>query len=252
MTTPTKLYSYWRSSCSWRVRIALAVKKVPYDYQAVHLVNNGGEQFGASYSAVNAAHLVPSLQIDGLTLTQSTAICEYLEETRTGDGVAALLPAEAGERAHVRALAQTIASDTQPVQNLRVLLRVAADGGDKMAWGRHWITEGLKSFEALAASRAGLCSVGDTVTMADICLVPQVGFFGRYVRCVFVVGVCVVSRPLISIRARRCTMQTVSVLICLNFRPSRALWNISNRCPSLLPLIPTISPMLPNLLPNED
>ena len=109
------LYGYWRSSCSWRVRIALNLKEVAYEYRAVHLVKDGGEQLKPEYTAVNPNQVVPALVIDGVTLTQSGAILEYLEESRGG---VALLPppADARARAQVRSICAIVGCDTQPVQ----------------------------------------------------------------------------------------------------------------------------------------
>eukprot|EP01094_Clydonella_sp_ATCC50884_P019603 TRINITY_DN3877_c0_g1_i1.p1 TRINITY_DN3877_c0_g1~~TRINITY_DN3877_c0_g1_i1.p1 ORF type:complete len:230 (-),score=81.88 TRINITY_DN3877_c0_g1_i1:640-1284(-) len=172
------LYSYWRSSCSWRVRLALAIKGVEYEYRAVHLVKDGGEQKTDEYAAVNPQKLVPSLAIDGLVLTQSLAIIEYLEE-RFPDAPR-LLPADAAGRARVRGLAEIVACDTQPVQNLRVLVYLGAER--KMEWGKHWITEGFVALErALASSpHTGTYCHGESVTLADLCLVPQVYNANRF------------------------------------------------------------------------
>lgn len=171
------LFSYWRSSCSWRVRTALQLKGVEYEYRAVHLVKDGGEQKTPEYEAKNPQKLVPTLEIDGLVLTQSLAIMEYINE-RYPDPP--LLPEDAAGRARVRALAEMIACDMQPVQNLRVLVYLGADR--KMEWGKHWITEGFVALEkALAGSpHTGAFCHGDRVTMADICLVPQVYNANRF------------------------------------------------------------------------
>eukprot|EP00126_Sphaerothecum_destruens_P012659 Sdes_comp21690_c0_seq1m20267 len=125
------LYSYFRSSCSWRVRIALALKKIPYEYRAVNLVKN--DQHSENFVAINPSHLVPTLMIDGVTLGQSVAIIEYLEETRPH--VCPLLPKEASQRALARELVMIIASDIQPIQNLRVLQMM---GEKKAEWAKHW------------------------------------------------------------------------------------------------------------------
>ena len=164
------LYSYWRSTSPWRVRIALALKGIDYEYRAVHLLRDGGEQHKPDYAALNPQQLVPTLLIDGLELTQSIAIIEYLDETRPD--VSPLLPKDAASRARVRQIVQIIASDTQPVQNLRVLQKVGDE--KKMEWGKYWITMGLDALEQTLGHTAGKYCVGDSVTIADLCLVPQI------------------------------------------------------------------------------
>ncbi|KJE88489.1 maleylacetoacetate isomerase [Capsaspora owczarzaki ATCC 30864] len=163
------LYSYFRSSCSWRVRIALALKGIAYEYRAISLIKDGGEQFKDEFRSVNPQREVPVLEIDGHQLAQSLAIIEYLEETRP-DG-ASLLPKDAHQRALVRQVSDAIAQGIQPIQNLRVLNHVGDE--KKVEWARHWINHGLAGLEALLAKTHGKYSVGDTVTMADCTLVPQ-------------------------------------------------------------------------------
>lgn len=167
MASKPVLYSYFRSSASWRVRIALAMKGVEYDYKPVHLVKDGGEQNKDDYKAKNPMGQVPTLIIDGVTLTQSIPIIEYLEETRPGP---ALLPKDAIKRAQARALAEVINSGIQPLQNLRIL---GAFGDKKMEWGKTVITYGFDAFEKMLATTAGTYCVGDEVTVADLCLIPQ-------------------------------------------------------------------------------
>jgi maleylacetoacetate isomerase len=169
-----KLYNYFRSSASYRVRIALALKGLDYDYQAVHLVRN--EQFNESYAAVSAARLVPLLQDGDAVLSQSLAICEYLDETHPEPP---LLPRDALGRARVRALAYDVACEIHPLNNLRVLrylvhdLKVSEE--DKNRWYRHWVETGLEAVErALADRRTGRFCHGDAPTLADITLVPQI------------------------------------------------------------------------------
>ena len=147
-----ELYNYYRSSASYRVRIALALKGLDYDYKAVHLQKN--EQLSESYAAVSAARLVPTLIDDGHTLTQSLAIIEYLEETHPQPP---LLPGTPVERARVRALALDIACEIHPLDNLRVLrylvrdLHVSED--DKNRWYRHWVETGLEVVESHLAAQ---------------------------------------------------------------------------------------------------
>lgn len=166
------LYDYWRSSASYRVRIALALKGIAHDRVAVDLV--AGEQRAPGHLAVNPQGLVPVLDIDGLRLTQSLAIIEYLDETRP---LPALLPADSAGRARVRALAQVVASEIHPVSNQRVLNRVEALGGPdaRAAWNRDNIASGLAAFEALLDHPAftGSFCHGDAPGLADCALIPQ-------------------------------------------------------------------------------
>lgn len=172
-----KLYSYFRSSASFRVRIALSLKGLEYDYVPVHLLQGGGQQFTAEFRAMNPAALVPVLDDDGTALTQSLAIIEYLEETRPEPP---LLPGDAAGRARVRAIALSIACEIHPLNNLRVLgylnktLGVAEE--QRNAWYRHWVETGLATVEAMLAGdpRTGSCCHGDAPTLADVLLVPQI------------------------------------------------------------------------------
>ncbi|MDN2701958.1 MULTISPECIES: maleylacetoacetate isomerase [unclassified Janthinobacterium] len=174
-----KLYTYFRSSAAYRVRIALNLKGIAYDSIPVHLLQDGGQQLLPAYRAVNPSALVPALDDDGAILTQSLAMLEYLEETRPG---VPLLPADPLERARVRALALAIACDAHPLTNLRVLKYLKGTLGlsdeVKQEWYRHWMAEGLAAVEALLAqgdpAGTGLFCHGDSPTMADCCLVPQV------------------------------------------------------------------------------
>lgn len=172
-----KLYTYYRSSAAYRVRIALHLKRLTYDAVPVHLTRTGGEQRQPDYLALNPAGLVPTLDDDGVVLTQSLAIIEYLDETHPQP---ALLPGAATERARVRALAQAIACDIHPINNLRVLQYLTREFGvgdaQKNAWYRHWVEVGLEAVEAILAGDpgTGVFCHGDTPTLADCCLVPQV------------------------------------------------------------------------------
>ncbi|SHM31618.1 maleylacetoacetate isomerase [Duganella sacchari] len=172
-----KLYTYFRSSAAYRVRIALNLKGLAYDAAPVHLLRNGGEQLSDAYRAVNPAMLVPALEDDGNVIGQSLAIIEYLEETHAATP---LLPSDALGRARVRALALTVAADTHPLGNLRVLKYLTGQLGVteevKLGWQQHWLRTGLATLEALLANdaRTGRFSHGDTPTLADCCLAPQV------------------------------------------------------------------------------
>lgn len=166
-----RLHGYFRSSAAYRVRVALALKGVAYD-DAFHNLR-AGEQRSPAYLAINPQGLLPALEVEGAVLTQSLAICEYLDETVAGQR---LLPGDALTRALVRAAAQVIACDTHPLQNLRVLGRLREMGQDQAgveAWAGWVIGEGLEAFDALIAPHAGVFCFGDAVTLADICLVPQ-------------------------------------------------------------------------------
>jgi maleylacetoacetate isomerase len=170
-----KLYNYFRSSASFRVRIALELKGLAYDYVPVHLAR--GDHKLPAYAAVSPTALVPTLEMDnGERLGQSMAIIEYLDETHPEP---ALLPADALGRARVRALAQLVACEIHPLNNLRVLkyltreLKVEEEA--KNTWYRHWVREGLQAYEReLALLPASTYSYGDTPTLADCCLVPQI------------------------------------------------------------------------------
>ena len=172
-----KLYNYFRSSASFRVRIALNLKGLPYEYVVVHLTKDGGQQFDPSFRALNPDALIPVLADDDRTLTQSLAIIEYLEETHPEPP---LLPRDAVERAYVRAIALGVACEIHPLNNLRVLrylvrdLKVSED--DKNRWYRHWVESGLEVVERQLAGHPGtgrFCH-GDTPTLADCTLVPQI------------------------------------------------------------------------------
>jgi maleylacetoacetate isomerase len=169
-----KLYNYFRSSASFRVRIALALKQLPFDYMPVHLLK--GEHKKPEFAALSADTFVPVLEDAGQQLSQSLAIIEYLDEVYPEP---ALLPADPVTRARVRALALSVACDIHPLNNLRVLkylvreLKVSEDS--KNEWYRHWCREGLRAVDRQLSRWGGTAyCVGDTPTLADCCLVPQV------------------------------------------------------------------------------
>lgn len=161
------LFSYWRSSCSWRVRLALNLKEIPYDIKPINLIKSGGEQHSTEYRDVNPMELVPALHIDGHTLIESLAIMHYLEETRPERP---LLPQDAYQRAKVRELCEIIASGIQPLQNIGLLSYV---GERKKEWGQHWIHRGFRALEKILSTSSGKYCVGDEISMADCCLIPQ-------------------------------------------------------------------------------
>lgn len=169
------LYGYWRSSSSWRVRIALEWKEISYAYKAVHLLEGGGQQHSEEHVQRNPSHLIPTLCIDGHTLNQSLAILEYLEEKYPERP---LLPADPSQRAKVREIVGMIACDIQPIQNLRVLQKVGLE--NKLEWGAFWIEKGLQYVENVLEKTAGTCCVGDEVSMADLCLIPQLYNANRF------------------------------------------------------------------------
>lgn len=168
------LYSYFRSSAAYRVRIALNLKDIDYEIRPVHLLKNGGEQFNADYLALNPQGRVPVLVVENKVLTQSSAIIEYLEETYS---TPPLLPDNALERAYVRSLAQIIACDIHPLNNLRVLgyLKGLVKDEFQRTWYSHWIKEGFTALEQLLekSEYRGRFCFGDTPGMADAFLIPQ-------------------------------------------------------------------------------
>jgi maleylpyruvate isomerase len=170
-----KLHGYWRSSASWRVRIALNLKGLAYEYAAVNLVADGGQQHADGYRALNPMEQVPTLEVDVggevHRLTQSIAILEYLEDRFPEPR---LLPKDPYLRARARALAELVNSGIQPLQNLEPQRYVREElKGDAKAWTAHFIGRGMRALEALASETAGRYLVGDEVTVADVCLVPQ-------------------------------------------------------------------------------
>lgn len=171
-----QLYTYWRSSAAYRVRVGLNLKGLAHDLLPVHLVRDGGQQHAADYVALNPQHLVPTLRHGEKVLTQSLAILEYLDETFPETP---LLPASAQARARVRALAQVVACDIHPINNLRVMQylerTVEAAATRREEWTRHWMREGFGALETMLANHpdTGRFCHGDTPGLADCCLVPQ-------------------------------------------------------------------------------
>jgi maleylpyruvate isomerase len=168
-----KLYSYWRSSCSYRARIALELKGVGYEYRAVDISPDRSQQLDAEYATINVARMVPVLELEGgERLTQSVAIIEFLDERQPEP---ALYPRDVLERARVREAVEVVNSSIQPLQNLAVLkhVRALAPGVTASAWSQRWVVPGLTTLEGLAGERAGAFSVGERVTAADVFLVPQ-------------------------------------------------------------------------------
>lgn len=169
-----KLYSYFRSSAAYRVRTALNLKGLPYEMESIHLTKDGGRQFSDAFRAINPQMRVPALQLSGgEVLTQSLAIIDYLDEVYPDPP---LLPAEALDRARVRAAAQVIACDIHPLNNLVALRYLKRNLNQEQsaidAWYHHWVIEGFKALEQMITP--GPYCFGSHVTLADVCLVPQV------------------------------------------------------------------------------
>jgi maleylacetoacetate isomerase len=174
------LYAYWRATAPYRVRIGLNLKGLTFEYVPVNLL--GAQQRGDLYGALNPQHLVPTLDADGVLLTQSLAILEWLEETRPSPP---LLPQSPGERAVVRAMAAIVACDIHPLNNLRVLQALAQFGAPmggpaQTAWASRWIEDGFAALEPMVARHGGGFAFGETPTLADCCLIPQIWASGRF------------------------------------------------------------------------
>jgi maleylpyruvate isomerase len=192
MTEQSKLHGFFRSGATYRVKIALALKGLSFEYLSYNLRDK--EQLAPAFLALNPQGLVPALEVDGAVLTQSLAICEYLDEMHP---VPALLPSAPLDRAKVRAAAYVIACDVHPVQNLKILNRVRALGHNDAAvdqWARATIEEGLAAFEALLPGQVSRFSFGDAPSLADICLVPQLVNARRF-------GVTLTSERILAIEA---------------------------------------------------
>ncbi|RYH16318.1 maleylacetoacetate isomerase [archaeon] len=168
------LYHYFRSSCSWRVRMALLHKNIPCNYVHVNILK--GEHHSEEHLARNPLGYVPVLQIDDPVtntsnfIAESTAIIQYLEDMHP---LPPLLPGDALQRAHIRQLVEIVNAGTQPLQNMGVMKKHSADVDEQKIWNAHWIAKGLHAFETLASKSAGRYCVGDEITMADFFLVPQ-------------------------------------------------------------------------------
>jgi len=170
------LYSYWRSSSSYRVRIALAFKGISYEYKGINLLKN--EQQSKEFTSINPTQGLPVLVLpDGTVFTQSLAIMEYLEEAHPNPP---MLPKDHALRAKVRALTEIVAADIQPIQNLRVLGHPLIGAENKITWAKTWINKGFEAIEKHLQTTAGKYCFGDTVTMADMCLLPQVFNANRF------------------------------------------------------------------------
>jgi maleylpyruvate isomerase len=173
-----RLYNYFRSSSSQRVRIALHCKGLAFDYAPIHLVKDGGEQWKPEFLAKSPTGMVPLLELDGERhLGQSLAIIEYLDEIHPHPP---LLPGDAFARGQARMLAEIINSGIQPFQNLKVLGRIKQLGGDPQAWARQFIAEGLAAYQASLPPGAHRFSLGAAPTLPDLCLVPQLHAARRF------------------------------------------------------------------------
>lgn len=199
-----KLYGYWRSSSSWRVRIGLALKELDYTYDAVHLVEDGGQQHFDAYRQKNPMRQVPLLEWeeDGRVhrLSQSMAILEFLEERHPEPSI---LPGSPYQRARIRQLAEVVNSGIQPLQNLAVIQKLKGEtDADAKKWCADWIRRGLEAYEKMVADEEGKFSIGDTPTIADACLIPQLYNARRFdVQLVDLKGVLAIEEACLGHRA---------------------------------------------------
>ena len=200
-----KLYSYWRSTAAYRVRVALNIKQLDYEIKAVHLVKDGGEQLKDAYKAINPQSLVPALEIaEGQVLTQSLAIIDYLEDAFPQNP---LYPIVAIEKAQAKAMALSIACDIHPLNNLRVLKYLKGNGWQQDQvdqWYVHWIHEGFTAIERQLKNSAGQYCFADEISVADIFLVAQVYNANRF-------KVKLLDYPLICEINERCLQQQVFI-----------------------------------------
>lgn len=172
-----KLYHYWRSSSSWRVRLALDYKKIPFEAIPVNLLN--GESESEAHLKRSPAGFVPVLELaDGTCLTESLAIIRYLEETHPKSP--SLLPGSPIDRAKIWSFAEVVNSGTQPIQNIPVMALHSSDPAEQKKWAQHWIKNGLQTLEVLAKKDAGEFCYQDSFTLADACLLPQIYNAERY------------------------------------------------------------------------
>uniref|UniRef100_A0A915AVY7 maleylacetoacetate isomerase n=1 Tax=Parascaris univalens TaxID=6257 RepID=A0A915AVY7_PARUN len=179
MSNKPVLYSYWRSSCSWRVRAALELKGIEYVYKPIDLLKD--EHLSEEFLKINPLGRVPALVIDGATLVESFAILEYLEEKYPDK--CPLLPKESVDRAKVRAIALQVIAGTQPLQNIGVLKQVSEICGEQKggnAWAKKWIEDGFERLERQLHMTAKTYAFGDALTLADLCIAPQVYNAKRY------------------------------------------------------------------------
>ncbi len=163
------LHHYWRSSCSWRVRWAMNLKKLDYRLIPVDLLSN--KQSSSEYVDISATGLVPTLEYGDAFISESLAIIEWLEEKFDGQSV---LPGNATDRSRIRQMAYTIACGVQPIQNLKVQKYISENPDERLSFARHWIEEGFAAFEKLSQQHSVTFSYGSEITLADICLIPQV------------------------------------------------------------------------------
>lgn len=172
------LYSYWRSSCAYRVRIALHLKELAFDYKPIHLVKSGGEQFKEDFKAMNPFSQVPCLTHNEKSLSQSLPILLYLEELKAKP---TLLPKEPFQKAEILSFCEMINSGIQPLQNLSVLNYVEQKNqSDKTLWAKHWIAKGLTACEVFLKTRAKSFCFGEELSLADLFLIPQIYNANRF------------------------------------------------------------------------